>query len=122
MPKVTLWMVHDGDELAHMVLARDSDESVRLFVAATGFDDPHQLRVERPKWRPALTPEPSFPARVIGIWSPPAATLAGYGFLPSEDYRECPCCGLILGEEDFEEDADECCGCAGPASVATEGA
>ena len=113
MSAVQLWCVHDaGDEMAHLVLARDGDEAIRLFVATTGYEDVAQLRAEHPTWRLTPSKEPAFPARVLGIWAPDDATMAGYGFIPGEDYLECECCGLVLDEEDFPEDSDVCCGCA----------
>lgn len=113
MTTPTLWLVHDSDETAHFVIARDQDEAIRLYVATTGTEAP-QLRAEVPSWRLA-TRAPAFPARVIGVWAPDDATLAGYGCFPDEDWRECQCCGLVLPEEDYDEDdSDVCHECAAP--------
>lgn len=109
---ISLWTCSRTEEDGHLVVARNEDEARRLYMAVTGLEVGY-ITVSKPEWR--LGGEPPTPGiKMLGIWVPADTIMAGYGFVPSDDWRECPCCGLVLAEEDWDYDADrdECDSCA----------
>ena len=118
MSRCTVWIVGTPGDYpgemgeASLVIARDEREAVRLHAAVTG-DSVDNYFADRAEWR--LGGEGPMPVDVLlGVWAPKEAVMAGYGFVPTEDWRECPCCGLILPDDAWSEerdDADECDEC-----------
>ena len=121
MADIRLWRVDVSahpivlvDEVTEcsLVLARSEREARALMVAVTGHAE-SDVRPSVAEWQRSDQEPPELPARIVGVWRPEDHVLAGYGIVPGEDWRECGGCGLVVHEDGWAEDGDECDACEG---------
>lgn len=102
-----------------LVLARDADHAIRLVEADSDVLEGEAvgLRADPAEWtrdRPNDGPLPLVSRETIhyGIWRPSDTVMAGYGFVPSDDWEYCGGCGIVRDTEtEWTKGGDDCDEC-----------
>jgi hypothetical protein len=102
-----VWVVTDEEDAQYLVVARTAQTAEEL--AAVLASAPIRS-VEKAEW--TGRGEVVWPMdHIVGFWSPPDSVWAGYGIIPSEDWKVCPECLRVLDEYDFEDEEGPCTEC-----------